>query len=159
MKVRNTCRVYLLALGCLATKGPEGGGFVGGKQYCGWAANTASARHPGSIIAGVHGQEQRLSRRTKLGPHNIRGALSDLPAGGNRHDRFPGHQVGQVQEPGLVLGQHLEHTLLPWEWLWGPEWGARAVHVENLQVRPLFRSLAPGVLPLAKGNKEEEGYG
>lgn len=104
--------IYLLALSSLATEGLVGCGF-GRIKDTGTAANAAVTWDPSSIIASIDSQEQGLRWGANLGPHNVRRALNDLPAGGNRNNRFPGHEAGQELEPGLVLGLHLEHTLLP----------------------------------------------
>lgn len=129
---------YLLALRCSTTNGLEGGGFERVKDI-GRAANAATARNPSSITAGVHSHEQSLRWSPNIGPHNVRGALNDLSSGRNGDDRFlnPG-EAGQELEPGLVLGQRLEHVLLPGRRtcvLCGSEGGAWTVEMEDLEVR------------------------
>lgn len=104
---------YLLALSCSTVKGIEGGGFERVK-YIGRAANAAIARNPSSITAGVHSHEHSLRGSPNVGPHNVGGALDDLSSRGNGDNRFLGPgEAGQELEPGLVLGQRLEHILLP----------------------------------------------
>ena len=70
---------YLLTLSSLAAKGLVGSRGRRVKES-GGAAQTAIARNPSNITAGVHGHEHGLSRSSYLSPHNISWVLDDLPA-------------------------------------------------------------------------------